>query len=321
MKQISFAGRVAVITGSGGGIGRCYALEIARRGGQVLINDLGGDVAGRNPSPDMADKVAAEIRAAYQTRAVANYESVATEAGAERIVEQALREFGKIDVLINNAGIMRNAAVDTSVEEDVRAEIDTHLCGAIFMTRAVWPHMRKAGYGRIVFTSSDSGMYGNATQLGYAAAKAGVLGVMNVCALEGEKHGILCNAIMPTAVGRMSEGMLKHMDEDAIAQATAVLPLLGNAMQPEFNAGLGVYLASEACTVTHRSFSSSMGRIGEVVIGTTHGWQGSRQHPASAEDIAAHWDEIRDLSGGLDRPSDPQELVGAILARSRGNAG
>lgn len=315
MTKTSFEGRVAIVTGSGGGIGREYALEIARRGGSVLVNDLGGDITGRDPSADMAKRVAREIRDTTGARAAANHDSVATVDGAERIVQQALAEFGRVDVLINNAGIMRNAPIERSVEENIRAEIDTHLFGTIFMTRAVWPHMQGAGYGRIVFTSSDTGMYGNAAQLGYGAAKAGIFGVMNVAALEGEAHGILCNAIMPNATGRMAQEMVKDMSAEAIARSAEMVPLLGHSMEPKFNAALGVFLASEACTITHRSFSSCVGRIGELVVGTTRGWQGSRDTPASVEDIAANLTEIRDLSAGLDRPNHPQEQIAIVMER------
>lgn len=315
MKTISFEGRVAIVTGSGGGLGRVYAMEIARRGGSVLINDLGGDIKGLNPSSSMANQVAQEIRDTFQVPAAANHDSVATSAGAQRIVDQALREFGRIDILINNAGIMRNAPIDQSDEDNLRAEIDTHLFGTIFMTRAVWPHMRKAGYGRIVVTSSDSGMYGNTLQLGYAAAKAGAFGVMNIAALEGEPHGILCNAIMPNAIGRMADEMLLHMSEQEVSGAAVVAPMFGNSMNPEFSAALGVYLASEACTITHRSFSSCIGRMAEIVVGTTPGWQGSRDVPPSVEDIAAHLPEIRDLSEGLDRPANSQEHMANIMGR------
>lgn len=316
MTSISFEGRVVVVTGAGGGIGRTYALDIAKRGGAVVVNDLGCDVAGRNPSPAMADGVVAEIRQAGG-RAVPSYDSVASQEGAQRLIAIALNQFGHIDALINNAGNMRNALFEDTSDEDLDAVLDTHLRGTINVTRAVWSHMKARRYGRIVFTTSGTGMYGNKLQTGYAAAKAGITGLMNVLALEGQDHGILCNALTPNAVGRMGQQMVRDMGPQATEPAAAMMAAVGNAMAPEFNTALGVYLSSEACSSTHCIYSACVGRIARVFVGVTPGWQGSREHPATAEDIAAHLKEITDLSHGFQMPTHPRNEIELVLQQKR----
>lgn len=311
---ISFAGRVAIVTGAGGGIGRAHALEIARRGGSVLVNDLGGDVAGRGGSASMAEQVVAEIRAAGGT-AAANHDTVATTEGCETIVAQAVAEFGKVDVLINNAGIMRNTALEETSDEDWDAVIATHLTGSFKLTRAVWPHMKAQGYGRIVYTASSAGLFGNPLVGGYGAAKAGIAGLMHVAALEGKGQGILCNAIMPNAASRMAmqaaadwTGRLEGID--------APLPeSIGNSMNVEFNTPLAVYLASEACQETQGLFSQCLGRTAHVFIGAVTGWQAQRQSPPSVDDVAAHWGEICDSTRGYVVPHSAGEELAAILSR------
>jgi NAD(P)-dependent dehydrogenase (short-subunit alcohol dehydrogenase family) len=316
MSSISFEGRVVIITGAGGGIGRTYALDIARRGGAVVVNDLGGDIAGKHPSRAMADGVVAEIRQAGG-RAVASYDSVANADGAQRLVALALERFGQVDALINNAGIMRNDLLENAGDEDIDAVINTHLRGTLLATRAAWPHMQARKYGRVVFTSSSAGMYGNKLQAGYGAAKAGIAGLMNVLALEGEEHGILCNALMPNALGRMADQMLRDMGQQAMQAANTMMAAVGNSMEPAFNTALGVYLASETCASTHAIYSSCVGRFARVFVGVTKGWQGSREHAATAEDIAAHFGEITDLSHGYQMPSDPRNEIERVLKQSK----
>jgi len=316
MSSISFEGRVVVVTGAGGGIGRTYALDIAKRGGTVVVNDLGGDIAGRKSSPAMADGVVAEIRTAGG-RAVPSYDSVASVQGAQRLIATTLKEFGHIDALINNAGIMRNALFEDVSDDDFDAVMDAHLRGTLNVTRAVWPHMKARKYGRIVFTTSGTGMYGNKLQAGYAAAKAGITGLMNVLALEGEDHGILCNALMPNALGRMADQMMRDMGQQATQEATATMGVVGNSMAPEFNTALGVYLSSEACASTHYVYSSCVGRIARVFVGVTPGWQGSRERPATAEDIAAHFGEITDLSHGFQIPTYPRDEIELVMKHKR----
>lgn len=302
MAVISFANRVVIVTGAGGGLGRTYALDIAKRGGAVVVNDLGGTVEGLGGSPAMADKVVAEIKAAGG-RAVASYDSVATKDGACRIVKTAIGEFGRIDALINNAGNLRNDWFEEVTEEDRDALLAVHLIGTFNVTQAAWPHMKERKYGRVVFTSSSAGMLGNAMQSAYGMAKAGITGLMNVLSQEGEPHGILCNALLPNAMSRMAEKHGEKMDPDARKEIAPVMAVIGKTMDPSFTTGIVVYLASEACQSTRSIYSSLGGRIARAFIGVTEGWQGSREHPATAEDIAAHIAQIRDTTRGFHIPN------------------
>lgn len=313
---ISFDGRVAIVTGAGGGLGRSYALDIANRGGAVVVNDLGGTVEGLHGSRDMADRVVAEIKAAGG-RAVANYDSVATVDGARSIAATAMNAFGRIDTLINNAGNLRNAAFEESREEDLVSLLSVHLVGTYNMTKAVWPHMKQRAYGRIVFTSSSAGMFGHTLQCGYAAAKAGIVGLMNVLALEGEPHGILCNALMPNALGRMADKTAEDIGPNAMAEAAPLLAMIGNSMDPGFNTGLAVFMASEECTHTHSIYSSCLGRVARVFIGVNGGWQGSRELPASAEEIAANIGLIRHLPDGIHIPMSPRDEFRMVLSNPK----
>jgi NAD(P)-dependent dehydrogenase (short-subunit alcohol dehydrogenase family) len=311
MTAISFAGRVAIVTGAGGGIGRTHALELGRRGAQVVVNDLGGGVDGRNGSSGPAEAVASEIRDAGGI-AIANWDSVALTEGANNLVNQTIDAFGKLDILINNAGIMRNGYLEHITDQDWEDVIRTHLDGSFKVTRAAWPHFKAQRYGRIVFTSSSAGMFGNPVLANYGAAKAGVAGLMHVAAIEGQQFGILCNAIMPNANGRMAVKMLEDLGEPSDA-GDLFPPELGNSMNPDFNAPLAIYLASEACTSTRELYSQCLGRVGRVVIGVTRGWQAQRQSPPTVEDIAAHWDEVCNDAAGLVVPESPRDELRLVM--------
>lgn len=318
MNEISFDGQVVVITGAGGGLGRTYAMEIARRGGKVVVNDLGGSIRGTDGSPTMADQVVAEITSAGG-QAVANYDTVATKEGGGKIVQAALDTFGRIDVLINNAGNIRNDWVVNVREEDFQSQIATHLLGSFYTTQAALPHMAKQKYGRIVFTTSAAGMLGNRGQMSYGAAKGGVTALMNVVSLEAERHGILCNAVQPNAMNRFGPEMEKVMDDEAATRFGTVIPPLGETMAAEFTTPLMVYLASNACRSTHSIYSSLGGRFARVFIGITEGWEGSKNAPSTAEDIAAHIDEIRDETRGFIIPSDLINEFELVLSRRAEN--
>lgn len=316
MTGISFEGRVAIVTGAGGGIGRAHALEIARRGGSVLVNDLGGDVGGRGGSASMAEKVVAEIHEAGGT-AVANHDTVATTEGCEAIVAQAVDEFGKLDVLINNAGTMRPASIEETTDEDWDAVVAVHLSGGFKMTRAAWPHMKAQNYGRIVYTASSAGLFGNPFVGAYGAAKAGIAGLMNIAALEGKPHGILCNSLMPNGLSRMAmaaaeawQGRIEGIDQP-------LPPEIGNSMNVEFNMPLAVYLASEACTATQGLYSQCLGRAARVFLGVVPGWQSHRQSPPSVDEIAEHWAEITDTDRGFAIPLTASEELGIVLSQSQ----
>lgn len=262
MMNVSFNDQVVIVTGAGGGLGREYALDIARRGGAVVVNDLGGAVEGGGSSTALADRVVAEI-SADGGRAIASYDTVATAQGAQNIVAHALEEFGRVDALINNAG-----------------------------------------------------MFGNEDHSAYGAAKAGIVGLMNTVALEGEPHGILCNALMPNAFSRMTEKAQECIDREKMAQAAPILLKIQQAMSPQYTTGLAVYLASELCTSTHSIYSSCAGRMARVFVGVTEGWYGDPGVPASAEDIASNIDQIRDLSLGIHTPSRPFEELCMVASHA-----
>ncbi|HET8710608.1 MAG TPA: SDR family NAD(P)-dependent oxidoreductase [Spongiibacteraceae bacterium] len=317
MSQISFKDRVAIITGAGGGLGRTYALDIARRGGAVVVNDLGGSVQGPGDSSDMADRVVAEIKAAGG-RAIANYDSVASSDGAQRIVDSALKAFGRIDALINNAGNMRVNNFENYSDDDLVSILSVHLVGTFNVTKAAWSHMKAQGYGRVVFTASSAGMYGNEMYACYGAAKAGITGLMNVLAHEGKPHGILCNVLMPNALSRMTdmvEAELAKAGNKIPVDANAFMAAVKNSMDPNFTTGLAVYLASDACTSTHAIYSSCAGRMARVFIGATEGWHGSMETPATAEDIAKHFDVICDPLRGVHMPASPADEFRIVLTK------
>ncbi len=204
---IAFDGRVAIITGSGGGLGRTYALELARRGARLVVNDLGGAVDGTGASSSAADRVVEEIEAAGG-EAVANYDSVSTEEGGAAIVQTALDSFGTVDIVVIHAGILRDKSFAKMEAAEVEAVLDVHLKGAFYVSIPAFGIMKESGYGRFVFTSSSSGLFGNFGQANYGAAKAGLAGLSNVLAIEGQKYNILSNAIAPIALTRMTEELL-----------------------------------------------------------------------------------------------------------------
>ncbi|MBV8805969.1 MAG: SDR family NAD(P)-dependent oxidoreductase [Sinobacteraceae bacterium] len=294
--QIDFKNRVAIITGSGGGLGRTYAIELARRGAAVVVNDLGGAFDGKGSSNSMADAVVNEIRAAGGT-GVANYDSVGTRAGGESIVETAMKSFGRVDIVINNAGHLRNAPFEAVTYDILDSIIQVHLKGAFYVTQPAYKIMQKQRYGRIVFASSAAGMLGNTTQSAYGAAKAGLVGLMHVLALEGAEYGVLCNALLPTATSRMEKAMPAEQMEKFASQFAAIAKHAGNSLDPHFVTPMVVYLASEACKSTHAIYSATWGRYARAFVALSEGWLGPRDKPASVEDIAQHFGDIQSKSG------------------------
>ncbi|PAT32244.1 SDR family NAD(P)-dependent oxidoreductase [Vandammella animalimorsus] len=221
---LDFAGRVAIVTGAGGGLGGAHALALARRGAKVLVNDLGGDVHGVGGSGSAAQQVVDEIVAAGG-QALANGASVTDFEAVQAMVEQAMQAWGRVDVLVNNAGILRDKTFAKMDLADFRLVLDVHLMGAVHCAKAVWPHMVAQQYGRIVMTTSSTGLYGNFGQSNYGSAKLAQVGLMQTLALEGAKHGIRVNALAPTAATRMTAGLLP---EDVLAQLSpeAVVPAM-----------------------------------------------------------------------------------------------
>lgn len=224
MQALSFEGRVAIVTGAGGGLGRQHALALARRGAKVVVNDLGGDVGGQGQSAGAAQAVVAEIVAAGG-EAMASSASVTNFAAVQDMVEQAIEIWGRVDILVNNAGILRDKSFSKMEMDDFRLVMDVHLMGAAHCCKAVWPHMQAQQYGRIVMTTSSSGLYGNFGQANYGAAKLAQVGLMQTLAIEGEKYGIRVNALAPTAATRMTQGVMPP-DVLAALQPEAVVPAM-----------------------------------------------------------------------------------------------
>ncbi len=299
-ESITFDGRVAIVTGAGGGLGKTYALELARRGARVVVNDLGGAVDGTGSSESAADQVVSEIGEAGG-EAVANYESVATPEGGAAIVETALDSFGTVDVVVNNAGILRDRSFANMEITEVEAVLDVHLRGAFHVSQPAFKVMKEKGYGRFVFTSSNAGLFGNFGQANYGAAKAGLAGLSNVLAIEGAKYDIKSNAVAPIAKTRMTEELLGPFAE---------------MVQPEQVTPMVVYLCSEANQHTHEIFTAGGGRYGRVALVTNTGWIAGQGEVPSVEDIADHLDEIRDLSETIVPGSinDEINLLGEALA-------
>ncbi len=285
--QIRFDGRVAIVTGAGGGLGRAYALELARRGAKVVVNDLGGarDGAGEG-SATPAEAVVAEIAAAGG-EAVASFDNVARPEGGAAIVQTALAAFGTVDIVINNAGILRDKSFAKMTPENWQAVLDVHLSGAYHVTRPAFEVMKAKGYGRIVMTTSAAGLYGNFGQTNYSAAKLGLVGLMNTLKLEGAKYGIQVNTIAPLAASRLT--------------ADVMPPDLFGKMKPEFVVPLVVFLCSAECTASGQVFNAGMGFFNRAGVLTGRGVQlGEGDRPPDLEAIQANWDRINDLEGGAE---------------------
>jgi NAD(P)-dependent dehydrogenase (short-subunit alcohol dehydrogenase family) len=295
MTRISFEDRAVIVTGAGGGLGRGYALELARRGAQVLVNDLGGALDGSGGSSKPADRVVEEIQAIGGI-AAASYDSVASPAGGRRIVENCLDAFGRLDAVINNAGNLRYAPFDELGDEDVEAVVGTHLLGAFHVSRPAFRAMKQDGGGRFVFTSSGAGLFGNARQAHYSAAKAGLLGLMNAVAIEGEPYGIRANCVLPVAHTRMAEGTDTSQIRPRDAARMAGFEKLGDTLAADFVTPFVVFLASDECAVTQQAFSAAWGRYARVFVAATPGWYGPRDAPAAPEDVRDHLPEIEDRS-------------------------
>jgi NAD(P)-dependent dehydrogenase (short-subunit alcohol dehydrogenase family) len=255
MTELRFDGRVVVITGAGRGLGRAYALLLGARGAKVVVNDPGSGMKGENLDANPAEEVAQEIRAAGGD-AIACTESVATPEGGSAIIKAATDHYGRIDVLIHNAGIVRGALLKEMTQEDFDLVLDVHLRGAFHVVRPAFPLMCAAGYGRVVLTSSIGGLYGNYRQTNYAVAKAGLIGLSSVIALEGAAEGVKCNAIVPAAVTRMAEGL-----------DTSAYP----PMSPELVAPVVGWLSHETCSISGEMLISIAGRVARAFIAESQG--------------------------------------------------
>lgn len=287
VSKISFDGQVAIVTGAGRGIGRSYAIELARRGASVVVNDIGGI---GTPDGAWADLVVKEIRSA-KGRAVASYDSVATIEGGQGITDTALREFGTVDVVINNAGFLRRSMFEAIPLQDVRDVIDVHLLGAFYVTQPAWKVMSKKRYGRVVMTSSAAsfGMQGNCN---YVAAKMGLLGLMNALSLEGAEVGILVNSILPYAQTMIT------VDSPAIGpdarRNVGMQKELGPRMTGETVAAATLYLASSQCKITGQAISALAGRYARTFLALTDGWLRDDVEGIAIEDFRDRLGQITD---------------------------
>lgn len=281
MGDIRFDGRVAVITGAGGGLGKTYALEFAKRGAKVVVNDLGGKADGTGKGSNMADQVVDEIKAAGG-EAAANYDSVATPEGGEGIIQTAVDSFGKVDIVVNNAGILRDKSFVKLTPDELGLVLDVHLKGAFFVSQPAFKLMKDQRFGRFVFTSSAAGLLGNFGQTNYGAAKMGLVGLMHVLSVEGAKYDIKSNAIAPTARTRMTEELLGPIAE---------------FLDPETVTPLVTYLCSEECEFTHEIYSVGGGRFARMFVGLTPGWVAGKGKSVSAEELRDQIGQIRDTEG------------------------
>jgi NAD(P)-dependent dehydrogenase (short-subunit alcohol dehydrogenase family) len=272
-------GRVVIITGAGGGLGREYALLLASEGARVVINDLGGARDGSGAGQAMADTVAEEIRGLGGT-ALANYDNIATEDGAQSLVDATLEEFGTLDGIVNNAGILRDGAFHKMSAANWDAVLKVHLYGGFYVTRAAWPHLREKGFGRIVMATSTSGLFGNFGQANYGAAKLGLVGLINTLAIEGAKYDIRVNAVAPMAATRMTADVAPTELLDKLPPAQ-VAPVVG-------------YLMSEQCTDTASVYVVGGGNIQRVAQFQNKGV--SFSEPPTVDELTARWSEISDLT-------------------------
>jgi len=282
--MIDFAGQAVIVTGAGRGLGRLYALELARRGASVVVNDLGGSMHGSGADTSVADQVVDEIARAGGV-AVASHDSVDSPEGGDAIVQTAIESFGRLDAVVSNAGIFNSIPFEDLSTDDWRRMLGVHLDGGFYLSQPAYRVMKSQGYGRFVFVSSSAGMFGQHMEAHYAAAKAGLVGLTNVIALEGAPHGILANTVLPYGVSRMVTETVedaKALEESGLLQA----------IRPELVAPMVVYLASRACEFSHRNYSAFGGRFARVFIGLGRGWLAGQDTNPTAEDVAAHLSEV-----------------------------
>jgi 3-hydroxyacyl-CoA dehydrogenase/3a,7a,12a-trihydroxy-5b-cholest-24-enoyl-CoA hydratase len=296
MSKLSFADRVAIVTGAGAGLGRAYSLLLASRGAKVVVNDLGGSIKGGGASTRAADTVVEEIRKAGGT-AVANYDSV--EFG-EKIVKTAIDNFGRIDILINNAGILRDTTFVKMKDEDFDIIHKIHVRGAYSVTKAAWPYMRDQSYGRIIFVTSAAGLYGNFGQANYSSAKMAVVGLASTLSLEGNPKNIIVNTIAPVAGSRMTETIMPKK--------------LVEALKPEFVAPLVAYLSHESNTSTGGIYEVGGGFVAQVRLQRTRGAAFPVDKEVTPEMMHHSWKEITDFTNYV-APTSCNDATAAIVQR------
>jgi NAD(P)-dependent dehydrogenase (short-subunit alcohol dehydrogenase family) len=294
-ESMDFEGKVVIVTGAGGGLGRAHALLFARHGARVIVNDLGGSAHGEGANASAADRVVAEILD-EGGEAVANHDSVTD---GDKIVQNALDTYGRVDVVVNNAGILRDKSFAKMEDTDWDLVYRVHVEGAYKVTRAAWPHLREQNYGRIIFTSSTSGIYGNFGQANYGMAKLGLYGLTRTLAIEGRKNNILVNAIAPTGGTRMTEGLIP----------ASVFDLL----KPELVSPLVVFLGSEQCPDSGGLYEVGGGWMGKVRWERSLGAGFDPHAGFSPQDVAAQWASISDFSNAA-HPADSAEALKEMMA-------
>jgi len=282
--MIDFSGQIAVVTGAGRGLGRLYALELARRGASVVVNDLGGSMRGDGADPGVADQVVEEIERAGGV-AIASHDSVDSPEGGEAIIRAALDRFGRVDAVVSNAGIFHTAPFDQLSHADWRRMLSVHLDGGFHLGQPAFRAMKAQGYGRFVFIASSAGLFGQPLAAHYAAAKTGLLGLTNVIAVEGAAHGILANTVLPFGHSRM---VSETVNDPKAIEASGFL----SAIRPELVVPIVVFLASRACGFSHHNYSACAGRFARVFVGLGEGWLADPGSSPTADDIAAHLGDV-----------------------------
>jgi NAD(P)-dependent dehydrogenase (short-subunit alcohol dehydrogenase family) len=282
--MIDFTGQVAIVTGAGRGLGRLYAIELARRGAAVVVNDLGGSMHGDGADTSIANAVVEEIERAGGV-AAASHDSVDSPEGGEAIVRTAIDRFGRLDAVVSNAGIFNSVAFEDMSPADWRRMLSVHLDGGFYLSQPAYREMKAAGYGRFVFISSSGGMFGQPMEAHYAAAKAGLVGLANVIAIEGAQHGILANTVLPFGFSRM---VTETVGDPKALEETGFLKII----QPELVVPIVAFLASRACEFTHQNYSACAGRFARVFVGLGEGWLAEPDSNPTADDVATHLSEV-----------------------------
>jgi NAD(P)-dependent dehydrogenase (short-subunit alcohol dehydrogenase family) len=281
---IDFNGQVVLVTGAGRGLGRLYALECARRGASVVVNDLGGSMHGDGADSSVADQVVEEIRCAGGV-AVSSHDSVDSPKGAQAIVDTAVNEFGRLDAVVSNAGIFNSVPFDELSADQWRRMLSVHLDGGFYLGQAAFRVMKAQGYGRFVFIVSSAGLFGQPLDAHYSAAKAGLFGLSNVIAIEGAPHGILANTVLPFGSSRM---VTDTVEDPKFLEQSGFL----NAIKPELVVPIVAFLASRNCEFSHHNYSAGAGRFARVFVGLAEGWLAEAGTVPTADDVYEHLSEI-----------------------------
>lgn len=322
MDKIDFTGQVAVVTGAGGALGSAFCRELAARGAAIVANDLGGATTGSGTSTTYADAIVAELTASG-ARAIANYDTVATAAGGQAIIDAAMAAFGRVDIVISNAGNQRNGAFGQLTEDDIEAVYAVHAKGAFFVCQPAYRIMVQQGYGRLVLVSSQSGIFGNPFRANYGSAKTALIGLMNVIAQEAPE-GVVVNTLFPNAMGgRLGGTPLSERPDVAFLTAAGERSRhYVEGMKPEFVAALAGYMASRQCDRSQAMYSVLGGKYSRLFVGATQGWYVPGPTAPSCDDILAHRELIDDAShyavplSGLDEMDTVVAATQALAQRS-----